>query len=608
MLEQNVVLAVENLSKISGDILVFLPGKAEIFMLYSLLSKKADYNVIPLHANLSLNEQHKIFEPADRKKIILSTNVAETSITIPGIKAVIDSGLVRQTRYCNGRGYLTLVPIAKDSASQRAGRAGRIELGICIRLWSKKAILNESTIPEVHRESLTPLLLASAACGETVNDLDFYDELKAHAVDASKKELLLFKAIKSNGKITDRGKKLFGIPLEPHLSSLLIQAEKDGNLEDIIDLVSVLSVKRPFFKDKIDIDTFKKELLVKNDDVSAFIAVFRKNNESKNYINKYALKEAVNINNRLKSLFKMSKVSIKSAKLNLKKIAETAMKADPLSIYIARKRKGRVFWSNGGTEVLLSDSSLVNEKDVEAIIAFESRFMGIDRKRTKVLVTCAMPVKLKWLVENGFGEKRFVKAKIENNSAVAVIEIVYAQKVLIEEIVIPNGDLAVSSILYLFLNGLWFKKVSNLSKSRISACNLLKKLLSKNFISQYSIKTEAEHCLKEYKVISFENWVKEKLNKQNIESGDDLELILPEDLTYKKLPDTLLEWIEKKFPNEINIGDAKYVVDTAVEKREVLITKISGSRKTPPKLNYLPDFLGFKIKYKEKNNIITLRG
>ena len=129
--------------------------------------------VLPLHGHLSLEEQSRIFRPSKKRKIIVSTNVAETSLTVPGIGVVIDSGLVRQTRYYQGRGFLSLVAIASDSASQRAGRAGRTGPGQCFRLWSKAARMEERTRPEIHRESLVPLVIASAACGRSVDSLNF---------------------------------------------------------------------------------------------------------------------------------------------------------------------------------------------------------------------------------------------------------------------------------------------------------------------------------------------------------------------------------------------------------------------------------------------------
>ena len=104
--------------------------------------RDTDFDILPLHGGLSLNEQSRVFSESRRRRVVVSTNVAETSLTVPSIRTVIDTGLVRRTRYHQGRGYLTLMPLALDSADQRAGRAGRVSHGHCIRLWGKAARLN----------------------------------------------------------------------------------------------------------------------------------------------------------------------------------------------------------------------------------------------------------------------------------------------------------------------------------------------------------------------------------------------------------------------------------------------------------------------------------
>src|SRR4029079_2912203 len=159
-----------------GDVLVFLPGKAEITACADAL--RGPVTIVPLHGGLSLDEPRRAFESTPRRKVVLATNVAETSLTIPGIGVVIDAGLVRQTRYHDGRGFLALGPIADDSAAQRAGRAGRTAPGVCYRLWSAAARLNPITPPEIHRESLVPLVLMAAAWGERVEDLRLLDAPK----------------------------------------------------------------------------------------------------------------------------------------------------------------------------------------------------------------------------------------------------------------------------------------------------------------------------------------------------------------------------------------------------------------------------------------------
>ncbi|MEZ4468002.1 MAG: helicase-related protein [bacterium] len=167
-----------------GDVLVFLPGKAEIARVEQGLRGRRELGpltILPLHGGLSLDEQRAAFGTTPHRKVVLATNVAETSVTLPGIGVVIDSGLVRRTRYHDGRGYLTLLPVAEDQADQRAGRAGRTGPGLCLRLWGARARLDARTPPEVYRESLVPLVLAAAACGARVDRLPFLDPPRGYA-------------------------------------------------------------------------------------------------------------------------------------------------------------------------------------------------------------------------------------------------------------------------------------------------------------------------------------------------------------------------------------------------------------------------------------------
>ena len=230
--------------KATGDILIFLPGKAEIAAVCSALDRRGKGMVLPLHGHLSLEEQSRIFRPSKKRKIIVSTNVAETSLTVPGIGVVIDSGLVRQTRYYQGRGFLSLVAIASDSASQRAGRAGRTGPGQCFRLWSKAARMEERTRPEIHRESLVPLVIASAACGRSVDSLNFLTPPKEYAIAQAREELNALGALDGLAELTPTGQELFKLPMDPGLGRLLIEAVQTPSAEDMIDLVAGLSVGR----------------------------------------------------------------------------------------------------------------------------------------------------------------------------------------------------------------------------------------------------------------------------------------------------------------------------------------------------------------------------
>jgi len=254
-LEERVAAAVARAANDRGDILVFLPGKAEIFSCLNTLRRRSDYDVIPLHGDLESRDQDRAFEPGARRRVILATNVAETSITLPRIGVVIDSGLVRRTRYHHGRGVLALMPVALDSADQRSGRAGRLFPGRAYRLWEREARLDATTPPEMLRESLTQVVLAVAACGLRMRDLEFLDPPAEYAVSAALADLQELGAIDSEERLTEYGRRMARLPVDAFQARLLVEALQRGIVADAVDLVAALSVGRSLFRARVTEDS-----------------------------------------------------------------------------------------------------------------------------------------------------------------------------------------------------------------------------------------------------------------------------------------------------------------------------------------------------------------
>ena len=217
---------------IAGDrILVFLPGMFEIRKSQSLLENAAalkEWEVCPLYSALSPAAQQAALKPDGSKRIILSTNVAETSVTIEGVKVVVDSGLVRQSSYDVSRGFdsLRVVKIARAAADQRAGRAGRTGPGRCVRLWSESDHRNraEFETPEVRRVDLAEAILFLKRLG--VNDIPSFrwlDQPETERRVDAEKLLTWLGALDSAGKLTAVGGKMSTLPLHPRLASLVLQ-------------------------------------------------------------------------------------------------------------------------------------------------------------------------------------------------------------------------------------------------------------------------------------------------------------------------------------------------------------------------------------------------
>jgi ATP-dependent helicase HrpB len=231
----------------SGDVLVFLPGANEIFRTQQRLPSDPDL-ILPLHGSLPFEQQVRALQPAARRKVILATNIAETSLTIPGVRTVIDSGLARQADYDAQRGLdqLHLTRISRASAEQRTGRAGRTAPGRCIRLWTAKeqAEMEPFDAPEIHRVDLSPTVLALHAWGKTeVRKLAFFDPPPEASLLAAERLLWMLGALNAEmgGKITDIGRRMLSLPIHPRLARLLIAAADAGLADEGAAVAALIS-------------------------------------------------------------------------------------------------------------------------------------------------------------------------------------------------------------------------------------------------------------------------------------------------------------------------------------------------------------------------------
>src|ERR1700723_1611060 len=231
-----------------GDVLVFLPGEREIRDGAELLeSEQPNAEVLTLYSRLSWEQQSRIFKRGPRRRIVLATNVAETSITVPGIRSVIDSGLARISRYSPRTRLqrLPIEPVSRASAEQRKGRCGRVGPGLCVRLYSSENFeaRPEFTEPEVLRTNLGALLLRLAADGlGEAESFPFIDPPDARALGDGYRLLQELQALDAERRITGRGRAMAGLPLDPRLSRALIESRRYHAESELLAIVAGLSV------------------------------------------------------------------------------------------------------------------------------------------------------------------------------------------------------------------------------------------------------------------------------------------------------------------------------------------------------------------------------
>jgi ATP-dependent helicase HrpB len=256
---------VNTLSETAGDVLVFLPGAPEIHRVAALLSERIPSNVevMPLHGSLDVSDQDRAIKPAPsgRRKIVLATSIAETSLTIEGVRVVVDCGLARRSRFSprTGMSRLETVRVSRASADQRRGRAGRTEPGVCYRLWAREedASLQAFSAPEILEADLAPLALDLGCAGIVdPSELRWLDAPPPAAFSQARELLRQLHAIDHAGQATTHGNSMAQLGLHPRLAHMILRASSEGLGRLACRLAAILSERDPLrnLRDTIGVD------------------------------------------------------------------------------------------------------------------------------------------------------------------------------------------------------------------------------------------------------------------------------------------------------------------------------------------------------------------
>ncbi len=253
-LPEAIIDAVDELTREDplGDILIFLPGERQIRETAEVLRKHKmrETEVLPLYSRLSVAEQDRIFRGHRGRRIVLATNVAETSLTVPGIRFVIDPGQARISRYSHRTKVqrLPIEAISQASANQRSGRCGRVSAGVCIRLYAEQdyAARPRFTDPELLRTNLASVILQMAALGlGEVEAFPFLDAPDRRYVTDGYRLLHELGAVDKRNRLTEIGRKLARLPVDPRIGRMLLAADREGSLNEVLTIASALAVQDP---------------------------------------------------------------------------------------------------------------------------------------------------------------------------------------------------------------------------------------------------------------------------------------------------------------------------------------------------------------------------
>ncbi|RDA85644.1 hypothetical protein CP532_3527 [Ophiocordyceps camponoti-leonardi (nom. inval.)] len=331
------VLAI-HVSMDAGDILVFMTGQEDIEITCELVQKRLDalndppkLSILPIYSQMPADLQAKIFERAAPgvRKCIVATNIAETSLTVDGIKYVVDAGYSKLKVYNPKMGMDTLqiTPISQANSSQRSGRAGRTGPGKAFRLYTDKAFKEElypQTIPEIQRTNLSNTVLMLKSLGvKDLLDFDFMDPPPQDTISTSMFDLWALGALDNLGELTELGRKMSAFPMDPSLAKLLITSEEEGCSEEMITIVSMLSVPNVFYRPKErqdEADAQREKFWVHESDHLTYLQVYsawKSNGYSdgwciKHFLHAKSLRRAKEIREQLLDIVRMQKMQLRS--------------------------------------------------------------------------------------------------------------------------------------------------------------------------------------------------------------------------------------------------------------------------------------------------------
>lgn len=394
--DQVVAILPQVLSKTSGHVLVFLPGVGEIRSTRRAIESskhRGTADLYDLYGSMSSADQDRVLQPSPNRKIILTTNVAETSITIEGVTAVIDSGLARVLSFDSQVGLpkLQLEPISQASALQRAGRAGRTEPGICYRLWPEVSHRARRAVdlPEIQRADFSAAMLMLAAWGERdVYDFPWLTPPTPEAVDAAQLLLRRLDAIDDQNLITDLGTQMVALPLHPRLARLVIEASQYNDIQRASIAAALLTERDPFRDttfDRFSSGELKCDLLERVHRLQDF------QRGSDSSVNPFAAKEVLRSADQIARLIDRPSDSALSA-------TDESFKRSLLAAYpdrLARRRRpgddrGVMV---GGRGVKVEPRSLCHDGDLFLCL-------DVDSGGTEAKVRMASEIDESWLNEN----------------------------------------------------------------------------------------------------------------------------------------------------------------------------------------------------------------
>lgn len=571
------------LQKEEESFLVFMPG---LSAMHDVASQLSGLPVVMLHGTYSQKEQARAFAPGQRK-IVLATNVAESSLTIPDVTTVIDSGVEKRQIHQSGYVALATVPIAQSSADQRAGRAGRVRPGTCLRLWSEQARLEATRPPDICRMELDDLVLFFASLpGGTLTPAEWVEPPPDFAWERAARRLTEGGLLTASGHLTEQGKQAQRLPVEQEWARVLALAPKEL-AGDLCDLCSLAMARRNPWKNTRCEDTLKarKEELGE-DPWNQALNLVRAADPQKHAAEAEALALCRKVSDELREL------------CGAQRRPRAAGKQHPeLQAFLASTWPDRFFlqrhhgrgWGNGTVECRLPRSEQLPDDCTAAFFLQISPVVGRGLK-VELEGRWGLPTRLSVLRQAGLGEPELCKIRWLNGKLTARVVYVHAGRELggtEEEL---QGAALRKALAELAARGSWRGET-------------LEEMKTEQFYRQLEAGLKGE----EFEPLEPERLMRRKLDQLGVQHCEELELLEDDDFLEHALDSYTLENLQKEYPRLYRFGGLTFEMEYLPHKRRVVMHSLSQTKGAKLKPQHLPRWNGWKVELDERGRRTVVR-
>lgn len=616
-----------------GDVLVFLPGKAEIERCDAAL-RGIEALTVPVHGSLPPRSLTRAFAASDRRRVFLATNVAETSLTLPGVTTVIDSGLCRMRVHQSGRSVLGLMPISAASMQQRAGRAGRVAPGRCLRLWASHYVAEPSTAPELERIELDDVIVRAAACGlvgEAFEAAPWVTPPPAFAVREARARLRRQEVLDARGRLTDRGRAQSTLPVSGLGARILSDAPPEL-APALADLVALIEVRRdlllPAAFGAEGTDEARRLLFDgATDEVTVQLRSLWRGEPARHALHTSALTEARRLAGLLRRMVgagdswpgEARALPPAAVRYLLQRIPEHAFVLRERSRRSARSERnaiGREPWGNGITELelrpYLVPGRLPEQQPppARAGLVLEAEWLGVGRRARgvgRMLLRCTIDD----LVRADLGEWTFANPRLHREGrkrdVVADSELRYANVVLQREIRPLEGEPLQAGLARLILENRLRKGLGPVLLDDVHVWQV-----AVAWVAMHGPGPSADMPEPPSSALAY---LQERLRVVGVEQLDDLDLLEDDDLrppleaigSAGGLDSRALASLAEDLPRRCTLPGQAFVCQVDVRRRLVVLEPIAPHTRGDPSTKFLPRFRGFGVEYRKASRSIRLR-